>query len=172
MKKKYYEFIRNLSDTEARVIWSYAGANKQMPQSLVLVNSLGPIEALRYILDDNINDNILELQKTMFEILDTINLKKVFEFLKMRKIRIITPLDKLWPQNFTSPLIGYNAPIILYILGDQNNFNKCKLDKMVSFVGSRNMTNYGKIVTNELVFGMLENGYSIISGGALGVDSV
>jgi DNA processing protein len=45
-------------------------------------------------------------------------------------------------------------------------------ERAVSVVGSRQMNEYGRKVTEELVSGLVSAGYLIVSGGARGIDSV
>lgn len=61
-----------------------------------------------------------------------------------------------------------NAPKKLYIEGDE------KILKMpcVTVIGSRNMTDYGRDVTREIVKQLVLAGICIVSGLAIGIDSV
>ncbi|WP_460492973.1 DNA-processing protein DprA [Dactylosporangium cerinum] len=44
------------------------------------------------------------------------------------------------------------------------------LQRSVSIVGARAMTSYGQFVASEFAFGLAERGWTVVSGGALGVD--
>ncbi|MVZ61627.1 DNA-processing protein DprA [Sphingobacterium humi] len=59
-----------------------------------------------------------------------------------------------------------DAPLLLYSYGHMN-FNG---PKMVSIVGTRNATYYGKKIVDELLAGLKEIGAYVVSGLALGID--
>lgn len=44
------------------------------------------------------------------------------------------------------------------------------LERSVSIVGARAVTGYGQFVASEFAFGLAERGWTVVSGGALGVD--
>lgn len=62
-----------------------------------------------------------------------------------------------------------DAPAKLYVVGNLDNLqnNPC-----LSVVGSRKVTPYGKSVTDNLVNTVAAHGITIISGLALGVDTI
>lgn len=61
-----------------------------------------------------------------------------------------------------------NAPLELYYEGDENVLNM----PCVTVVGSRNMTDYGRDVTREIVKELTLAGVCIISGLAVGIDTI
>lgn len=62
-----------------------------------------------------------------------------------------------------------DAPFVLYVKGRGTKIN---LEKAIGVVGTRNITPYGKQVTRRLVTDLVKRGYTIVSGLALGVDTV
>jgi len=60
-----------------------------------------------------------------------------------------------------------DCPNELYCLGNVNLLNS---KKIVAIVGSRNMTNYGRKMVDKIVPKLVEGGWIIVSGMALGVD--
>ena len=58
-------------------------------------------------------------------------------------------------------------PPILYYRG--NLFQNC--DKNISFVGARKAHHYGKRVLQKLIPGLVNDGWTIVSGGAYGIDT-
>ena len=60
-----------------------------------------------------------------------------------------------------------DPPIILYYLGDITI-----LDKNIAIVGSRRYSSYGKVITEKFSSELAENGINIVSGLALGIDSI
>ena len=61
-----------------------------------------------------------------------------------------------------------NAPNTLYTVGNLNNLK----EKCIAVVGSRNMTEYGKNITKEIVKDLTKAGICIVSGMATGIDTV
>ena len=61
-----------------------------------------------------------------------------------------------------------NAPRELYVEGNVDCFNM----PCVTVVGSRNMSEYGKKMTKEIVKELVEAGVCIVSGLAIGIDTV
>jgi DNA processing protein len=93
-------------------------------------------------------------------------LEKYEESLHKRKMNYISLIDKEYPAKLKQIK---NPPIILYSKGkvDLNSEHK-----FLAIVGTRRLTSYGKSIT-ELFSGKLaEQGLVIVSGLAIGVDSV
>lgn len=58
---------------------------------------------------------------------------------------------------------------MLYVRGAGSKIN---LEKTIAVVGTRHITAYGKEMTKKLVTGLVEKGFTIVSGLAIGVDTV
>ncbi len=90
---------------------------------------------------------------------------KYLENLSRKNIQIMTLADKNYPHLLSQIS---DAPFVLYIRG--------KLDwdcsNAIGVVGTRKVTNYGTSVTRKLVEGLVDNGITIVSGLAYGVDAV
>jgi DNA processing protein len=88
-------------------------------------------------------------------------------FLRMEKqgIRVITIEDKEYPENLKKT---DSRPFLLYIIG-QILPQDCLA---LGVVGTRKITSYGRIVTENLVSLLVSSGITIVSGLAYGVDSV
>ncbi len=61
-----------------------------------------------------------------------------------------------------------NPPPLLYLRGGLKEIDRFA----VAVVGTRRLTSYGRQVTNDLVSGLVNNGVTIISGLARGIDSI
>lgn len=81
-----------------------------------------------------------------------------------RKVKIIKIADKIYPESLKNIP---DPPKVLYCLG-----NLEVLRKNIAVVGTRQITKYGQFVTANLVKGLVEAEFTIISGMALGVDGV
>ena len=89
------------------------------------------------------------------------------EKLKSKGIYIITRADKNFPVQIKRKL-GKQSPPLFYGCGDIGIAN----DACIGFVGSRNIDESDGNFTRKVVSTCLGEGYSIVSGGARGVDSV
>ncbi len=84
-------------------------------------------------------------------------------FIEKHKIQTLFYTDKNYPQRL---LHCYDAPFILYYLGniDLNN------TKIISIVGTRNATDYGKSVCEKLIETLAPYNVLVVSGLAYGID--
>ncbi|MCF6241047.1 MAG: DNA-processing protein DprA [Bacteroidales bacterium] len=92
--------------------------------------------------------------------------EKEIEFTEKHKIDVLFFLDKEYPEKLKH---CEDAPIILYYKGNKAILNQ---QKIISIVGTRNATRYGKDNCNELIKDLKANGHSplIVSGLAYGID--
>ncbi len=79
--------------------------------------------------------------------------------------RIVTIKDSGYPESLKEI---YDPPALLYVLG---NLDKSDHDS-IAIVGTRNPSEYGKIATGEICTGLVQSGFTIISGLARGIDTV
>lgn len=93
--------------------------------------------------------------------------KKEWEKLKKENISVTTINNEDYPQ----PLREIpTAPFLLYSKSNQNlDLNS---SPMISIVGSRKITSYGKQVAYRLAYDLAKAGITIVSGMALGVDAI
>lgn len=63
-----------------------------------------------------------------------------------------------------------DAPFVLYVLGKRTE-NSIDLTRTIGVVGTRNITPYGKEVTETLVTDLVAAGCTIVSGMAYGIDA-
>jgi len=96
---------------------------------------------------------------------DKFNFEKYFSDLEKLKVNYVTVNDKDYPQNLKDL---DDAPIVIYYKGE----NLKNISNAVSIVGSRKMTSYGKEVAYRFSYELASFGLTIVSGLALGVDSV
>lgn len=92
--------------------------------------------------------------------------KDIASFCDKNGYGVVTPDDKSYPSNLYSLR---DAPIVLYVAGELPDFDK---NCSVSVVGSRRMTDYGKVNSFRFGYGLAKGGAILVSGLALGVDSM
>ena len=96
------------------------------------------------------------------------DLSKQYDILidcERNKINILTYFDRYYPENLK--LINY-PPLILFTKGNLSLLSK----PSISIVGTRQASNYTIEWTYRIAQELANAGYSIISGGALGIDFV
>ena len=81
-------------------------------------------------------------------------------------IRLVIPGDAEWPGQLD--VLGEARPWALWVRGHADLRFACL--RSVSVVGTRAATGYGAHVCGELVITLAEAGWTIVSGGALGID--
>ncbi|MGW5880144.1 DNA-processing protein DprA [Nocardiopsis terrae] len=84
-------------------------------------------------------------------------------------VRFVSPGDPEWPGRLDEPR-GSRLCYGLWVRGLGDLRNLCL--RSVSVVGSRTATSYGAHVAAELSYGLAERAYTVVSGGAYGIDGV
>lgn len=85
----------------------------------------------------------------------------------MSDIRTITPESTEWPHGFND-MWPADRPQQLWVRGD--NCLGCLTKRSVAIVGSRACTSYGQHVATDLAYGLAGKGWTVVSGGAFGID--
>jgi DNA processing protein len=81
--------------------------------------------------------------------------------------RMIIPSDELWPRQLAD--LGLQEPICLWWRGAERPLPPAA--KSIALVGSRDSTSYGSSVTGDLAYSLAQRGFTIVSGGAYGIDA-
>ena len=106
-------------------------------------------------------------------IIDAITGKTVFKaveeemsFIQKNKIKTLYYTDPDYPQRLNRPGCE-DSPILLYSMGDAD----MNPERAVSVVGTRRATEQGKELTQSLIDGFRDEGITVVSGLALGIDA-
>jgi DNA processing protein len=94
--------------------------------------------------------------------------------------RVITPADEEWPQQVEHLALisredgnrqhrDTDPPLCLWVRGGASVADA--LDRSVAIVGSRAASSYGQHVTSEFACGLANRDWTIVSGGAFGIDA-
>lgn len=94
---------------------------------------------------------------------DWAKVEKELDYAEKNGIRIATFTDSLYPNRLKHCEDG---PLVLFIKGDAN----LSAGRMLSIVGTRRLTEYGKSMTRKLVETLVPYGVTVVSGLAYGVD--
>lgn len=88
--------------------------------------------------------------------------------------RLVCPEDEEWPARvdelaaFSSTVDPVMPPVALWVRGTGDLAALC--GRSVSVVGSRAATSYGSFVAGEFGHGLADRGWTVVSGGAYGID--
>jgi len=81
-------------------------------------------------------------------------------------IRLVCPGDPEWPGQLD--VLGDARPWALWVRGNGDLRYACL--RSVSIVGTRSVTAYGSYVCTDMAATLAERGWTVVSGGAFGVD--
>ena len=80
--------------------------------------------------------------------------------------RLVTPESEEWPEALDD--LQSARPLCLWVRGGARI---PELARTAALVGSRDSTAYGAAVTTDLAAGLAARGYTVVSGGAYGIDA-
>ena len=92
--------------------------------------------------------------------------EKTVALCERENISIVTPQDEEYPQLLKRI---ENFPAVLFVKGDLSFVNR---SSCVAVVGTRKPSEYGRKAARSIANGLVKAGVCVISGGALGVDSI
>lgn len=81
--------------------------------------------------------------------------------------RVVIPGDGEWPGGLEA--LDDKRPLLLWVRGDRDL--RAASAHAVAIVGSRAATGYGEHVAGELGIALAERGWTVVSGGAYGIDA-
>lgn len=144
--------LEGIGPSRAKKLISYCGGVKEVfeapKRKLASVPGIGQLVVSNLNKDEALRDAELEIR-----------------FIEKSGINPIFFLDKAYPNRLKHCDDG---PLLLYTKGNMNLNN----DKIVSIVGTRNATEYGKKVCERLIEGLVPHNPLIVSGLALGIDVI
>jgi DNA processing protein len=83
-------------------------------------------------------------------------------------VRLLVPDDPAWPAGFDD--LGLHAPLALWLRGKESVLATAPAS--LALVGARAATGYGEHVAMEASAGLVDRGYTIVSGAAYGIDGM
>ncbi|HRD58886.1 MAG TPA: DNA-processing protein DprA [Ferruginibacter sp.] len=90
---------------------------------------------------------------------------KEIVFVEKHKIAPLFITDKNYPQRLVN---CYDSPILLYYRGTAN----LNADKIISIVGTRKHSEYGKMLCEKLIEDLNDKNILVVSGLAYGIDTI
>lgn len=153
--------------------------NKKYQIALTLINGVGPLLAKKLLQYFGSADAIFSASQKQLLQIDGIGKKiaesvlhtnalelaeKELEFVEKHKIQVLFQDDEHYPKRLKN---CYDAPLLLYYKGSVD-LNR---QRVVSVVGTRNATAYGKMLCKQLIEVLKPYDVLITSGLAHGVDA-
>jgi DNA processing protein len=129
-------------------VGSVEGVFQEKEKNLIKIPGVGEVNAQKVV-----RQNVLE------------RARKEVDYILKNNIQTFFYLDENYPTRLKN---CSDAPIILYFKGNANLNER----RIISIVGTRNATNYGKDICDEIIRSFSERGYPIlvVSGLAYGID--
>lgn len=90
--------------------------------------------------------------------------ERELSFAEKNDIRVLYYLNSDYPKRLQH---CYDSPVIIYCKGDAD----LNVDKVIGVVGTRNVTEYGKYLTDKIIEELSGDGVLVVSGLAYGVDT-
>jgi DNA processing protein len=82
--------------------------------------------------------------------------------------RIVIPGDLEWPDSLAA--LGPAEPFALWVRGEGEV--RALWDRAIAIVGARAATGYGERIAGEIAAAVADQGWTVLSGGAYGIDAV
>ena len=148
--------------------------------ALTMIPNIGSVQAKILVEQFETAENVFKAKKKDLESIEGIgeikahcikkfdnfsNAEDELKFVEKYKIQTLFLTDKNYPQRL---LTCYDSPTLLYYRGNAD----LNHSKIVSIIGTRHNTDYGRSVTEELVEGLQALNVLIISGLAYGIDAI
>ncbi|MBD5788192.1 DNA-protecting protein DprA [Cellulosimicrobium terreum] len=80
---------------------------------------------------------------------------------------LVVPGDERWPVALDA--LATLAPLCVWVRGEADLAHLSR--RSVAVVGARSCTDYGRHVTGEIAAGLATRGFTVVSGGAYGIDA-
>lgn len=90
--------------------------------------------------------------------------EKELDFADKYGIRILYYLNSNYPKRLQH---CYDSPMVLYCSG----YTDLNVAKIIGVVGTRNVTDYGKLMTDKIISELVDDDVMVVSGLAYGVDT-
>lgn len=146
--------------------------------ALSLVENVGPVNAKRLVAYCGSAEEVFKQKKSALELVPGVGefiarsilkstpmsrVEQELKFIEKNNISVFSYLDKEYPQRLK---FAEDGPIVLYSKGKMD----LNVPRVVSIVGTRKPTEYGREFTEKLVKELVQCDVMILSGLAYGID--
>lgn len=146
------------TERTARIVWAHL-AEPRDAKAKALIDSVGHCDALQAVMQ---YPTRLENFAARLEALDLVEQLRRVERLGAR----LLPGDDEWPTGLDDLP---EVPHAIFALGGGDLAATCR--RSVALVGARAATHYGQRTAAEIALGLGTRGFSVVSGGAFGIDA-
>ncbi|RWZ51958.1 DNA-protecting protein DprA [Labedella phragmitis] len=101
--------------------------------------------------------------------LDGANVAAAFDLASRTGVRLVVPGGARWPERVVD--LGVHAPVALWMRSRVDE-QDAAFGRSIALVGARAATGYGEHVTLDAASGLVDRGFTIISGAAYGIDGM
>ncbi|PIT89224.1 MAG: DNA-protecting protein DprA, partial [Candidatus Levybacteria bacterium CG10_big_fil_rev_8_21_14_0_10_36_7] len=115
---------------------------------------------LKKVLGENLGSKLEDFRKKF-------SIEEYAQKLKDKNVWFVTINDKEYPELLKQIK---RPPFLLY--GKGQKFHRTSLAPVIAIVGTRKITSYGRHVTEMFTKELVDAGFTIVSGMAMGVDCV
>ncbi|MFZ1800953.1 MAG: DNA-processing protein DprA [Chitinophagaceae bacterium] len=148
--------------------------------ALTQIPGIGPVQAKQLLKHVESPEAIFKEKKSLLSHIENIgavrakNIKSFTDFAIVEKEIKFIEKNKITPlfiqdENYPKRLLNcYDPPIMLYFRGNAD----LNASKIISIIGTRNNSDYGKLVTEKLVEDLAAMNVLIVSGLAYGIDTI
>lgn len=143
----------------ARIAWSYL-AEPRDPKASELIAMHGFPRAVEQVLRHPTK------WPTFTSRLEALDLPAELARMKALGVHLLTPTSKEWPSGLDDLP---EPPHCLFVRGSAQLRTLC--ERSAAVVGARAATPYGESAASEIAAGLVTRGFTIISGGAFGIDA-
>jgi len=147
----------------------------------ILVRQVGVVEALHRLLAGKATKQLVTATATRRGAADPYETaERALAEADRLGVRLVTPVDEEYPpqledlvtisEDVADPVRRNTfPPHCLWVRGGPALVEAC--EQSVAIVGSRASTSYGEHVGRDFAFGLAERGWTVVSGGAFGIDN-
>nr|WP_212763200.1 DNA-processing protein DprA [Gordonia araii] len=156
--------------------WAYLGRVAEPPHTALreLVEAVGPREAAAAIRSRRVPDGHAEVLGATAARAHLDSAAEDLERAAQVGARLVTPDDEEWPGwqlwslRAADTVERGGPPLALWVRGSKDL--AAEVTAGMGVIGARGSTSYGEYVTGQLVGGLAAEGWTVISGGAFGID--
>lgn len=131
---------------------------------LILTDGIGPVTFYEYVNRAGSVKDALELAKRKKSLCPREVAEEEIAKAKAKNVQIITYKDVLYPKKLAEL---NDAPPVIYALG---NVDLLQQTPMIAIVGARNASIAGRKMASHLAYDLTNNGVTVVSGLARGID--
>ena len=142
-----------------------------------LLGEFGPIETVKRLWEGEVPDRLRRLTSALVACTHdpADRAAQIASATRACGARVLIPGDPDWPEQLRDLLLVCDAdephvrpPRCLWVRGEQDLSQLCR--RSVAIVGSRAASEYGQHLADDLAADLTDAGWTIVSGGAFGID--